>query len=295
MPDLQRYFARIGYGGTPRADLATLAELHRRHLLAITYENLDVQLGRPLGLDVGPIYEKLVLRRRGGWCYEMNGLFSWALEAIGFRVTRMAAGVGRATVGEAATGNHLALRVDLDEPYLADVGFGDGLFEPAPLRAGAFSQRGLAFRLEDLGDGWWRIHNHPHCSAPGFDFRAEPCEPEVLERQCERLQTSPDSPFRRVTVVQRHVEDGLAVLRGRVLRLLRAGRVHERVVEDRRDYERVLRDVFDLEPPDVGALWEKAVEQHRTFLAQMAGATAPAGRPGVLRDAGPPPPGASAP
>jgi N-hydroxyarylamine O-acetyltransferase len=272
--DLPTYLRRIGYRGTPRPDLATLVELHRRHLLAIAYENLDVQLGRPVGLDIGPIYDKLVLGRRGGWCYEMNGLFAWALDEIGFSVTRMAAAVGRARVGDAATGNHLALRVDLEESYLADVGFGDGIFEPVPLRAGPISQRGVAFRLEDLSGGWWRMHNRPHAGAPSFDFRAEPCERSVLERQCLRLQTSPESPFRKVAVAQRHMEGGFAVLRGRLLRRLEGRRVDERVIHDRRDYERVLREVFDLEPPDMHLLWEKVVEQHRAFLAAQAGARA---------------------
>ena len=288
MPDLQTYLARIGYRGAPRPDLATLVQLHRRHLLAIPYENLDVQLGRPVGLDVEPIYEKLVLGRRGGWCYEMNGLFAWALEEIGFAVVRMAAGVGRAAIGDAATGNHLALRVDLDEAYFADVGFGDGILEPIPLRAGPFSQGGLAFRLERLTGGWWRMHNHPHGGAPDFDFRAEPCERSVLERHCAHLQTSPESSFRKVTVVERHVEDGLAVLRGRVLRLLDGRRVEERVIEDRRDYERVLRDLFGLEPPEVDTLWANVVEQHRAFLTRAAD-------PATIKDAGPPAPSVSAP
>ena len=288
MAELQRYLSRVGYRGIARPDLGTLVALHRRHLLAIPYENLDVQLGRPVGLDIEPIYEKLVLGRRGGWCYEMNGLFAWALEEIGFSVTRMAGGVGRSEIGEAAMGNHLALRVDLDGAYLADVGFGDGIFDPVPIRAGAFSQRGFAFRLEELAGGWWRVHNHPQAGAASFDFRAEPCERSVLERQCVRLQTSPESSFRNVTVVERHVEDGLAVLRGRVLRRLDGRRADERLIEDRREYERILRDVFDLEPPQVDTLWGRVTEQHETFQARPAGT-----RP--IRDVGPPAPSASAP
>lgn len=288
MPDLQAYLKRIGYRGTPRADLSTLVELHRRHLLAIPYENLDVQLGRPVGLDITPIHEKLVLGRRGGWCYEMNGLFAWALEEIGFAVMRMAGGVGRAEIGDAAFGNHLALRVELEEAYLADVGFGDGIFEPIPIRGGAFTQRGFPFRLETLGDGSWRVHNPPHSGAPSFDFRTEPCERSVFERHCARLQTSPDSSFRRVLVVERHVDEGLVLLRGRALRRLDGRRVDERVLADRSDFERVLRDVFDLEPPDIDALWDNVVEQHRAFLAEQAKARA-------ITDAGRRAPPASAP
>jgi N-hydroxyarylamine O-acetyltransferase len=81
-----------------------------------------------------------VTRRRGGWCYEMNGLMDWALREIGFKVTRMAGGVMRASVGDGVVGNHLVLKVDLDRPYLADVGFGDGLVEPIPIEPGRTKQ-----------------------------------------------------------------------------------------------------------------------------------------------------------
>src|SRR3954471_15025485 len=102
--DLKAYFGRIGYVGEPRVDLATLRALHRAHLLAIPYENLDVQLGRPLTTDPAAAYDKIVRRRRGGWCYEMNGLFGWALETVGFSVMRMAGGAMRELRGDMAVG-----------------------------------------------------------------------------------------------------------------------------------------------------------------------------------------------
>ena len=264
--DLERYFERIGYRGSPRADLETLREVHRRHLYAIPYENLDVQLERPVGIDVGPVYHKLVHERRGGWCYEMNGLFSWALEAIGFRLTRLAAGVGRASRGDAAIGNHLAIRVELDRPYLADVGFGDGLIEPIPIEEATVMQRGFAFRLESIGHGWWRLHNHERGGAPSFDFDLHAADRAVLARQCTFLQSA-ESPFRQVSVVQRHVEDGVATLRGRVLKRIRSDGVSERVIADREDYVRTLRELFGLEPPQPDLLWAKAAQQHERFIA----------------------------
>jgi N-hydroxyarylamine O-acetyltransferase len=71
--DLQAYFDRIGFAGPARPDLATLRAIHRAHLLAVPYENLDVQLGRPVTLDPAHAFDKIVRRRRGGWCYEMKG------------------------------------------------------------------------------------------------------------------------------------------------------------------------------------------------------------------------------
>ena len=92
---LTDYLTRIDYHGTVAPTLACLNAVHRHHLLNIPYENLDVQLRRPVDQDIERIFEKIVHRRRGGWCYEMNGLLCWALREIGFDVMRMTGGVGR--------------------------------------------------------------------------------------------------------------------------------------------------------------------------------------------------------
>src|SRR5882724_6217434 len=147
------YLDRIGIVGRPQPDLATLRRLQRAHLERILFENLDVQLGRPVTLDLDAAFAKLVTGARGGWCYEMNGLFRWALESIGFRVTPLTGAVGRRERGATAIGNHLALSVELDGPYYVDVGLGDGPTEPIPLREGSYQQQWRALRLERLNDG----------------------------------------------------------------------------------------------------------------------------------------------
>lgn len=266
--DVEKYFERIGYRGSARVDFATLAELHRLHLLAIAYENLDVQLGRPVGLDVESIYRKVVEEHRGGWCYEMNGLFAWVLEELGFSLTRLAAAVRRAVVGDAAIGNHLALWVHLDEPHLADVGLGSGVFEPIPLVARAFQQRGFHYSLEALVGGWWRLHNHVTGDAPSFDFQLSPGDPAVFARQCQFLQTSPESRFTRVAVVQRHLDGAIAALRGRTLKRFHPCGVDERVIVDQDDYARTLLELFGLAPPALDVLWNKVVKQHAAFTAR---------------------------
>src|SRR5258708_36615628 len=95
MRPLPDYLQRIRYDRPVRADLETLTGLHRAHLLNISYENLDIHLGRRLSLDPAAIFDKLVTAKRGGWCYEMNGLFGWALGEIGFKFQLLAGTVGR--------------------------------------------------------------------------------------------------------------------------------------------------------------------------------------------------------
>jgi N-hydroxyarylamine O-acetyltransferase len=94
------------------------------HLLAVPFENLDVQLGVAVSTRPEDAYEKVVRRRRGGWCFELNGLFKWALTEIGFEVQSLAGVVGRVASEPPQEPDHLLLRVDCDEPLFVDVGFG---------------------------------------------------------------------------------------------------------------------------------------------------------------------------
>jgi N-hydroxyarylamine O-acetyltransferase len=260
--NLQAYLDRIGYAGPVRVDLPTLAALHRHHLRAIPYENLDVQLGRPLDLDPAAAFEKLVVRRRGGWCYEMNGLFGAMLEQAGFQVTYLAGAVLREQRGPEAVGNHLVLRVDLDRPYLADVGFGDGMIEPTPLTPGPFESDGYGFRLETRHGGWWRFHNHAEGGVPYFDFTLDPADPERLSSACQWLQTSPESVFVQTAVCQRLTDHGVIVLLGRALRLLAPDEPPMTILKRPEELLAALRTHFGLDVPDAATLWPKICARH---------------------------------
>lgn len=260
---LAAYFDRIAYHGPAQPDLQTLRALHRAHLLAIPFENIDVLLHRPVGLDIDAIHEKLVTRRRGGWCFEMNGLFGWALQEIGFSVTRLAAGVMREVTGDAALGNHLALKVDIDaEPWIADVGFGDGPLEPYPLYAGDIRAKGQEMRLTDLGDGWWRFSQGTLGAPFSYDFRDEPGDAALLAAKCEALQTDPDSVFVRNLVCQRHFPNRHVALRGRVVRTLWPSAVEKTVLETKEEFVGALRSVFGLDIPAAADLWPAVNARH---------------------------------
>jgi N-hydroxyarylamine O-acetyltransferase len=132
--DLDAYCARIGYAGSRAPTLDVLQALHMLHPTAITFENLDPLLRRPVLLDASSLQRKLVHDRRGGYCFEHNLLFSHVLRTLGFRVRELAARVLWSTpAGKIMPRVHMLLQVDVDVPYLADVGFG-GLTLTAPLR-----------------------------------------------------------------------------------------------------------------------------------------------------------------
>jgi N-hydroxyarylamine O-acetyltransferase len=269
--DLAAYFDRIGFQGEARPDAATLAALHRAHLLAIPYENLDVQFGRPVTVAPEAAFEKLVRRRRGGWCYEMNGLFGHALEAIGFQVTRLAGAVRRDLMGEIMVGNHLVLKIEVaGEPWIADVGFGDGAFEPFPLSEGPIVAGGFEMRLEKLDDRWWRFHNHAFGGAPSFDFTEAPADPALLAEKCQWLQTWPESPFVQNLTAQRHRPGGILVLRGRSFKRVRPDGADERLIGSAEDLVEVLAREFDLDVPEAAALWPRVAARHEALFGQPA-------------------------
>lgn len=157
--DLRAYFDRVGFSGKARPDRETLTALVAAHTGTIPFENLNPFLGLPVELSPEALVEKLVHRRRGGYCYEQNGLFSQVLETVGFSFTPLAARVLWLQSDEAVTPRtHKLLMLDLPEgPVLADVGFGGavctGVLE---LRADvAQTTPHERFRLQQM-DGLWR-------------------------------------------------------------------------------------------------------------------------------------------
>jgi len=187
-PPVQAYLDRIGYDGPTEPGLITLTGLQRAHMLSVPFENLDVHLGRRLVLDPAANFEKIVGRRRGGWCFELNGLFGWLLEQLGFDVTLLGS---RVDIGDDRGSDlaHLLLRVDLDQPYIVDVGFGEGAFEPVPLAAVADG------RIDHLDD-----HR--------VVFTLQPRSLAEFQPMCDRLQTVPESVFVRSRFALLALPDG---------------------------------------------------------------------------------------
>lgn len=270
--NVDAYLRRIGLNERPPATLAGLTAIHRAHLLAIPYENIDVQLQRPVTIERPAIYEKIVERGRGGWCYEMNGILGWALGELGFKATRATGSVMREVVGDSSNGNHLVLRVELPEGlYLADVGFGDGPRDPIRVTPGAFHSDGFDFSLRRVDSRWWRLINDPRGGAPSFDFNLDPADENLLAEKCEFLQTSAASTFVQNLVAQRHVPHGLEILRGRTLRTIRTDGIENRLIESASDLVSTLATVFALDIPDAATLWPRVVARHEDVMAQKTG------------------------
>lgn len=191
--DLEEYLARIGAARPGRPDLAALRELQWRHLTSVPFENLGRFLGERPDLDEPALLDKIVRRRRGGLCYELNGAFALLLTKIGFRVRLLAGRVLRRTGTWGPPLDHLALRVDLDEPWLVDVGF--GRFCALPLRFGAAGpQRDPAgvFTVRPTAHGDVEL---THDGTVIYRLETRPRELGDFAAMVWYHANSPDSPF----------------------------------------------------------------------------------------------------
>ncbi|MBD9652835.1 arylamine N-acetyltransferase [Ensifer sp. ENS09] len=254
---LEAYLVRVGFERPPRLDIRGLSQLHRAHLMTFTWEALDAFMGWPSEITPAAAFAKMVRGRRGGWCYEMNGLFGAALAGLGFRVTRLCGGVDREKLGDGAIGNHLTLRVDLDRPYLAEVGVADAIVEPVPLATGPISQRGFDFSIMQADGGWLRFNNHARGIAKSFDFRPDHSDEAAMAATHGWLTQDPGSPFTNALAVLRHTTDGYVALQNDCLRRVTANSLSEQRITSADHLADTLETVFDLDIPRPGRVWER--------------------------------------
>ena len=244
---LQDYFARIGYRGEPAADLATLNALMRHQLFAIPFENLDVQAGKIVSLVPEEIVEKLLERNRGGYCYEVNGIFCMALEALGIAHRFVAARPMFYPVRRPKT--HMAVVATLDgRDWLCDLGFGSyGIRQPLALDTldvevaqdddrFMLTMNGCEYVLKALVGGEW-IDQY------GFDLSPQ----EWIDFMPANYlnSTHPEAIFVQKLLVVRHTPAGRAILFGDTLKTVSQGEVQQRTVAAE-ELDRVLADVFGL-------------------------------------------------
>lgn len=244
--DLATYLRRIGYAAELAPTEQTLAGLHRAHVSAIPFENADIMLGRGVRVDLPSIADKLVQRRRGGYCFEHGQLLAAALVRLGFPVDRLLARVG----GPHDARTHLVLRVRVaGQDWLADTGFGTGLIEPVPFGDGApHTQYGWTYRLRAGGEHHWQLQERQGDDwATLYQFDDQPQYPADVLMANHFTATYPDSSFVRQLVVIRKDHTGLRRLTGRRLSITRPGQPAEERYLDEPGLAAALTGIFGLQ------------------------------------------------
>jgi N-hydroxyarylamine O-acetyltransferase len=213
--DILGYLHRIGYAQLVKPNLETLSGLQRAHMLTVPFENLDIGLGRPIRIDERSIWEKIITRNRGGFCYELNGLFAWLLNQIGFDVTHLnARDYHEEDDAFGIDFDHLTLLVRIpgeSTRWLVDVGRGDTFTRPLDIDNPAEQVDGLrGYWLEPFKDGyqlWRRNYDGSRERQYYFDLTAHSF-PSEYEATCLHHRTSPDSFFTKKRIISRLTEDG---------------------------------------------------------------------------------------
>ncbi len=247
--DLEKYFARIDYSGPRRADLGALRAVHFAHATHIPFENIDVLLRKPIRLDLPGLSAKLVDARRGGYCFEQNALLAAALEALGFRVSRLLARVR--IHARLLPRTHMVLEVSAEErAWLCDVGFGAwGLLDPLPLAAGKSDQYAWKYRLEQQDGEWFLEALVAGEWSQMYSFTEEPQLPVDFEPGNHYTSTHPDSRFTHTLTAQRPTPETRWLLNNRQLTTATAAGLSMRTLESDEELLATLRELFLLDVP----------------------------------------------
>ena len=245
--DVSAYLKRLNYRGSTQPTVETLRALHRAHLLAVPFENLDIHLGRPIVLDEGALFDKIISSRRGGYCYELNGLFAWLLRQLGYRVTMFGAVTNTTYRGGGLDLDHLVLLVELGERWIADVGFGDAYRLPLRLdERGEQHGAGNTYRI-DQEDDHWALRNHETGEWElSYTFSLTPHQLTDFEEKNHYWQTGTESSFRRKRICSRAVAGGRISLSDDRLIITRKGQRHETPLAGEQDFVRALRKHFGI-------------------------------------------------
>jgi N-hydroxyarylamine O-acetyltransferase len=279
------YLRRLGVADPGRPSAAALFALHRAQTERVVYENIDIVLGRPPGIDPAESIDRII-RGRGGYCFNLNGAFARLLEALGYQV-RWHAGAVHDAGADPLPGeyrNHLAVTVEVDgETWMVDAGLGNAHHEPIALRPGDHRQGPFTFRLARLPQvpGGWRFTHDPALnSRVCLDFTLGRRHWTHFAAKHRELSTDPGSPFVRFSQLRRRDGRGADGLVGCVLhRVEGAGERTERELTTPADWFGAAADVFglrldDLTSDDRELLWTRLRAAHRAWLAERDGARA---------------------
>jgi N-hydroxyarylamine O-acetyltransferase len=246
--DLNAYYERIGYDGPRDVSAETLRQLHRAHLLAVPFENLDIHLKRPIILDEDRLIDKIVYQGRGGFCYEHNTVFAAALRELGFAVEMLEARVGARNWDSGSPFDHMTLLVQLDERWLPDVGFGDSYMEPLRLdHPGEQTQGNGKFRVQHDGvEGIYARQTRTGDWHDEYIFRLEPRALADFTPGCDFNQYSPQSHFTQQRICSLATETGRITLSDRRLIVTENGQRSERDLDSEAEFQDLLMRRFGI-------------------------------------------------
>ncbi|MEJ7849246.1 MAG: arylamine N-acetyltransferase [Pyrinomonadaceae bacterium] len=247
----EEYISRIGIDGNLSADLETLKLLQRQHLINVPFENLDIHWKRPIVLDTANFYEKIIGMRRGGFCYELNGLFNELLLGIGFKTRIVSARVANGKGDFGPEYDHAAIIVSIGETeYLADVGFGAFTTEPLQfvLNEEQHDDAGV-FRISQHDDGSYEIAKKGDDWQSEYIFKSFGRNLSEFTEMCDFQQYSPESHFTKGKVCSLLTASGRKTLTDKSFIVTSGGKKTETPVASNEEFDRILMREFNIARP----------------------------------------------
>ncbi len=247
--DTKQYLDRINYSGNLEPSLEVLGELQKNHLLNVPFENLDIHYGTPIELNIDSIYKKIIVNRRGGFCYELNGLFYELLIALGFDARRVSARVFKQKHDYGAEYDHLAIIVNFDEKeFLSDVGFGELTFGPLEIKLNKLQKDKRGDFLIDMHDNeYFRVNKMENgVVVPEYIFKNMEREFEEFQGMCHYHQTNPKSHFTQKRLISIPTQNGRITITDDILKITKNDAVQEKTSNDEAAFEQWLWHYFKI-------------------------------------------------
>ncbi|MEQ8337975.1 MAG: arylamine N-acetyltransferase [Cyclobacteriaceae bacterium] len=248
--NIKEYLNRIEYDGEVTPGIAALRELQQKHLLSVPFENLDIHYGRPIQLDTASFYDKIITNKRGGFCYELNGLFQILLNKLGFEAKIISARVydeGKGTFGEEY--DHLVIIVDTDQSeYLVDVGFGEFAFNPLLLEPNKIQDDPRGKFIIEKGNDHYTVSKLKEGSKNvAYRFTDQARALSEFKGMCDYHQTSPHSHFTQKKLISKPTNKGRITLTGNTIKITEGDAVQKCIEFPKEAYDQQLRTWFNMD------------------------------------------------
>lgn len=248
--DVNAYLSRINYDGPLDVNIDTLAALQEHHLHTVPYENFDILRRIPLSLEIPNLFDKIVVRRRGGYCFELNALFSWLLRELGFAVTDYFARFWRDEPNTPPKRRHHVLQVEVDgKLYLCDVGVG-GIVPRRPIQMteGLIHEQGDEYyKLEcDSSFGWMLYEKKRDEWSSIYSFTEEPQLPKDYIMASYWCEHAPESIFINDAMAAIRTKDGRHSIAGKEFRIFTGNDVHVFTPDTEKAFNEALKTYFGI-------------------------------------------------
>jgi len=246
--NITEYLNRIGFDHAENPTLDFLTKIQAKHLLSIPFEDLDIPSKR-IELNLEKVYKKIILNKRGGFCYELNGLLHWLLTSLGFSVDMLSARVFNASTNEFGPEyDHLVLLVHLDKDHIVDVGFGDSFRVPIEIPDGEVVDVSGRYKIFQNSDKVFELKQKKEESwHPQYIFSIDPKRFEEFSEMCAFQQKSPTSHFRTRMLCTLATETGRITLSNNSLTITDGDKKDRIEFSDKNDFHKLLRKYFAID------------------------------------------------